>query len=169
MEKAFKHLPLLSEHDHPGASASYYSSDGSLDYLPTLEPFSTIIEVCPGDLDSLIDSRKDGEDWFALYNPREPRSLDVSLVFQINHENIVGCVRFSKDGLWLATGSNHITQIFDMRTRALSCTLIDENVTQEGYMFIWSVCFSPDGKYLATGAGDGLIRVNFSLSSISGR
>ena len=162
MKKSSKHLPLPSEHDHPeskGASASYFdSSDDSLDYLPTLGPLSTIKEGSPGDLDS--DSRKDGEDWFALYNPREPRSLNVDLVFQVNHESIACCVRFSKDGLWLATGCNRIARIFDMRTHTLNCTLIDENISQEKDMYIRSICFSPDGKYLATGAEDWLIRVN---------
>ena len=35
--------------------------------------------------------------------------------------------------------------------------------------FFWSVCFSPDSKLLATGAGDGVVRVSsraFTLASI---
>jgi len=120
VEKTSKHLPLPSEHDHPGskgASASYYDSSGdSLDCLPPLGPFSTTKGESPGDLDSFIDSRKDGKDWFALYNPREPRSLNVSLVFQVNHKTGVLCVRFSKDSLWLATGDHGHAAIFDVRT-----------------------------------------------------
>jgi len=34
--------------------------------------------------------------------------------------------------------------------------LVDENTNR----FIWSVCFSPDGKLLATGAEDGVVRVS---------
>ena len=38
-------------------------------------------------------------------------------------------------------------------------TLIDEKVTKDGDLYIRSVCFSPDGKLLATGAEDRQIRV----------
>ena len=103
--------------------------------------------------------RKDGEDWIALYDPRVPQSLNVSLVHQFNHESVVCCVRFSKDGMWLATGCNRTAQIFDLRTGTLSCTLNDDYVSQEGDLYIRAVCFSPDGKYLATGADDRIIRV----------
>ena len=168
MEKSSKHLPLPSEHDHPGskgASASFYnSSNDSLDCLPTLRHCSTIKEESPGALDSLIDSRKDGEDWFVLYNPHKPWLLNVSLVFQVNHKGEVGCVQFSRDGLWLATGSYGVTQIFDMHTHTLSCMLTDEDMFRGGNMWgISSVRFSPDGKYLVTAMENGLIWVNFSL------
>ena len=160
VKNSSKYLLLPSGPDHPGskgASASYYDpSEDSFDYLPPLGPFSATKGESPGDLDSFIDSRKDGEDWFALYNPRSPRSLNISLVFQVNYERQMSCVRFSKDGLWLATGGAHGTQIFSMRTRTISCTLTDRG------KYINSVCFSPDGKYLATVASDGLNQVNAS-------
>ena len=37
--------------------------------------------------------------------------------------------------------------------------LVDENAPKTGDLYIRSVCFSPDGKYLATGAEDKQIRV----------
>jgi glucose repression regulatory protein TUP1 len=39
--------------------------------------------------------------------------------------------------------------------------LQDENAGRDGDLYIRSVSFSPDGKFLATGAEDKQIRVNF--------
>jgi WD40 repeat protein len=42
----------------------------------------------------------------------------------------------------------------------LDCSVLaDESAAQSGEMYIRSVCFSPDGKFLATGAEDKRIRV----------
>ena len=38
--------------------------------------------------------------------------------------------------------------------------LVDEDATKTGDLYIRSVCFSPDGRYLATGAEDKQIRVS---------
>lgn len=97
-----------------------------------------------------------------MYNPRVPKALDVTLLHQFNHESVVCCVRFSKDGKLLATGCNRTAQIFDMRTGAMTCQLSDEGAQPDGDLYIRSVCFSPDGKFLATGAEDRQIRVSAS-------
>ena len=39
--------------------------------------------------------------------------------------------------------------------------LADESAGKSGDLYIRSVCFGPDGKYLATGAEDKQIRVRF--------
>ena len=89
---------------------------------------------------------------------------------------MVCCVRFSADGKYLATGCNRTAQIYDTTTgqktwsvifsfvpRCLSdmgtSVLVDEAASKTGDLYIRSVCFSPDGKYLATGAEDKQIRV----------
>ncbi|KAF8155507.1 WD40-repeat-containing domain protein, partial [Crassisporium funariophilum] len=103
--------------------------------------------------------KKEGSDWFAIFNPKVKRVLDVSLVHTLMHESVVCCVRFSADGKYLATGCNRTAQIYDTKTGLKTCVLADESAGKAGDLYIRSVCFSPDGKYLATGAEDKQIRI----------
>ena len=103
--------------------------------------------------------KREGEDWYAVFNPRVPRLLDVDLVHSLEHTSVVCCVRFSQDGNFVATGCNRSAQIYEVRTGRLMTRLQDENVDKDGDLYIRSVCFSPDGRSLATGAEDKLIRV----------
>jgi glucose repression regulatory protein TUP1 len=68
-------------------------------------------------------------------------------------------VRFSADGAYVATGCNREAQIFDVLTGQRVCVLQDETADPAGDLYIRAVVFSPDGKYLATGAEDKLIRI----------
>lgn len=112
------------------------------------------------DLERLPAHQKKVEsDWFAIFNPGVPRTLDVDLLHTLQHESVVCCVRFSHDGKYVATGCNRSAQIFDVVTGEKVCVLQDQSVDAVGDLYIRSVCFSPDGKYLATGAEDKLIRV----------
>lgn len=105
--------------------------------------------------------KKTGQDWYAIFNPQVQRVLDVDLVHSLNHESVVCCVRFSHDGKYFATGCNRSAQIFDVQTGEKICVLEDHNASDmTADLYIRSVCFSPDGRYLATGADDKLIRVN---------
>ncbi|KAJ6145178.1 Transcriptional repressor Tup1 N-terminal [Penicillium chermesinum] len=116
--------------------------------------------------DDLPPSQKrEGSDWYAVFNPEVQRVLDVDLVHHLNHDSVVCCVRFSRDGKYLATGCNRSAQIFDVVTGQNVATLQDENVDKDGDLYIRSVCFSPDGKYLATGAEDKQIRVSLDIAS----
>ena len=107
--------------------------------------------------------KKSGEDWFVYFNPRVPRVLDVDLVHTLEHNSVVCCVRFSQDGKFVATGCNRSAQIFDVLSGRKVTVLQDDSVDREGDLYIRSVCFSPDGRYLATGAEDKQIRVNILL------
>ena len=111
------------------------------------------------------DQKREGSDWFAIFNPRIPRSLDVDLVHTLVHESVVCCVRFSHDGRYVATGCNRSAQIFEVATGSQVTKLQDESVDKEGDLYIRSVCFSPDGKYLATGAEDKQIRVRKDIQN----
>ncbi|ODV90297.1 hypothetical protein CANCADRAFT_25391 [Tortispora caseinolytica NRRL Y-17796] len=103
--------------------------------------------------------KKHEGDWYVLYNPQAPRVLDVNLVHTLEHSSVVCCVRFSADGKFVATGCNFSAQIFDVQTGQRICVLLADKGNREGDLYIRSVCFSPDGRYLATGAEDCQIRV----------
>ncbi|KAI8886442.1 WD40 repeat-like protein [Backusella circina FSU 941] len=101
----------------------------------------------------------EGQDWFALFNPKTTRQLKVDLVHTLDHVSVVCCVKFSADGRYLAAGCNRATFIYDVATAQRVAILQDDNIKIEGDLYIRSVCFSPDGNYLATGAEDMQIRI----------
>ena len=108
--------------------------------------------------------KREGADWFAIFNDRVRRVLDVDLVHNLPHQSVVCCVRFSHDGKYIATGCNRSAQIFDVENGGLFAHLQDNNLPDDGDLYIRSVCFSPDGRYLATGAEDKVIRVSIFFS-----
>lgn len=112
------------------------------------------------------DFKRSGDNWFAVFNPRVQRQLDVELVHNLAHKSAVSCVRFSPDGHYVATGSNHLTQIFDINTGKQVYKLLDSEAASEGDLSIRSVCFSPNGHFLATGAEDKIIRVSLTLHCV---
>jgi glucose repression regulatory protein TUP1 len=104
--------------------------------------------------------KKHGDDWYAVFNPRTRRQLDVDLVHSLSHSSVVCCVRFSADGRYVATGCNRSAQIFDVASGLQVCHLSEPSANPEGDLYIRSVCFSPNGQMLATGAEDKIIRVS---------
>ena len=103
--------------------------------------------------------KREGDDWYAVFNPRTRRVLDVDLIHNLPHQSVVCCVRFSLDGRYVATGCNRSAQIFDVETGNPVAHLQDGSLPEDGDLYIRSVCFSPNGQYLATGAEDKVIRV----------
>ncbi|KAF9585935.1 general transcription repressor [Lunasporangiospora selenospora] len=94
--------------------------------------------------------KREGSDWFAISNPKVPQQLKVDLVHTMEHS--------SADGKYLATGCNRSAQIYDIQSGQSVCLLADDSAGRDD-LYIRSVCFSPDGKFLATGAEDKQIRI----------
>ena len=91
------------------------------------------------------------------------------LRFAFAYYSVVCCVKFSADGKYLATGSNRSAQIYSTQNGQKVCTLVDEEAVsgKQGDLYIRSVCFSPCGRWLATGAEDKVVRVSFYFSLCS--
>ncbi|KAK6527641.1 hypothetical protein TWF694_004624 [Orbilia ellipsospora] len=98
-------------------------------------------------------------DWSVDFNPNVPHVLSIDLVHTLEHTSVVCCVRFSHDGKYLATGCNKSAQIFDAQTGHQIALFQTESVDAEDEVYIRSVCFSPDGYYLATGSEGGQLKV----------
>lgn len=103
--------------------------------------------------------KKDADGYRVVYNPEHEPRLDVELLRTLQHSSVVCCVRFSTDGRFLATGCNRSAQIYDVQTGDLLYRFQDPTVDESVDLYIRSVCFSPDGKLLATGAEDHKVRV----------
>lgn len=108
-----------------------------------------------------------GEDW-AVYQGRSPNgsqvTMKVNLQSSLSLESVVCCVRYSWDGQFLATGSNRSAHIFDANSGQLAATFSkdpgsdrDDGSGTDSY--VRAVCFSPDGKWLVTGAEDHVVKV----------
>ncbi|KAH6906679.1 WD40 repeat-like protein, partial [Coprinopsis sp. MPI-PUGE-AT-0042] len=152
--------PPDSRESKPPNMAYYRSSTAFLERIT--ERGLIFPDDYSGDMASLPgEYRKEGLDWYAMFNPRmkSKGGLDVDLVHTLIHESVVCCVRFSHDGKYLATGCNRTVQIYDTRTGQKTCVLMDDSVSRQGDLYIRSVCFSPDGALLATGAEDKIVRV----------
>ncbi|KAG8958011.1 general transcription repressor [Tulasnella sp. 408] len=151
-----------SERDPVAAAPPPAASSPFIAVTATATSFSQLTMAALTDLDPKEvppELKKEGNDWFAIFNPQAQRKLDISLTLSLEHESVVCCVRFSPDGKFLATGCNKTAQIYDTKTGAKICTLNDETVAKDVEMYIRTVCFSPDGKDLATGAEDKQIRI----------
>lgn len=97
-------------------------------------------------------------EWIVGYNPSVQTILNVDLAHTLDHSSVVCCVKFSNDGKYLATGCNRSTQIYNSETGEKIKTFSDNNA-KDGDLYIRSVCFSPDGNFLAAGAEDKTVKV----------
>ena len=78
--------------------------------------------------------KKQGKDYYILYNPALPNNLNVELHASLDHSSVVCCVKFSNDGEYLATGCNKTTQVYKVSTGSACRQII-------GRQLQWRACW----------------------------
>ncbi|KAF2750426.1 transcriptional repressor rco-1 [Sporormia fimetaria CBS 119925] len=152
--------PPASPAPRPTPPPPHQHANGAFTAVNSRQSVPPVTYLAELDLNQLPENlKKEGDDWFAVWNPNGRRQLDVELIHTLAHQSVVCCVRFSMDGRFVATGCNRSAQIYDVETGAAIAHLQDNTLPEDGDLYIRSVCFSPSGQYLATGAEDKVIRV----------
>lgn len=92
-------------------------------------------------------------------------NLNLYLQNNLTHDSVVCCVRYSRDGRYLATGSNKVADIYDPSTGQRIARFVDasrgeeEDASSSNDSYVRAVCFSPDGNWLITGAEDRVVKI----------
>ncbi|KAL9015976.1 MAG: hypothetical protein Q9185_006654 [Variospora sp. 1 TL-2023] len=109
------------------------------------------------------DKRQIEDDWSVVYNPKLPRELDIELIQNIQLPSRVISVKFSYNGVFLAIALDRFAVVYETKAWAKVFTLqhdvVDSGDNPRNFVWTQDVSFDPLGKYVATGAEDGLIRV----------
>jgi len=153
-EKNESSLPMLSPFSASKESMPR-SINNTMHTVPSLVEMNK--ELKSNDMKRNIEEKPD-TDWLVGYHPNAQPNLSVDLTHNLEHNSVVCCVKFSEDGKYLATGCNRGAHIYDVDTGDKSYAF-SEDVTKEGDLYIRSVCFSPDGKFLAAGAEDKTVKL----------
>lgn len=134
-------------------------------------PFSQILEEKQQEEKKKEEKQQDekqekqqvGNDWVVVYNPQVKTNVNTNLLHNLDHQSVVCCVKFSKDGNYLATGSNRAAQIFNVETgqkvRSFPAETKKKVTNEKDDSYVRSVCFSPDGQFLVAGAEDRTVKI----------
>uniref|UniRef100_A0A7S1XH44 Transcriptional repressor Tup1 N-terminal domain-containing protein n=1 Tax=Compsopogon caeruleus TaxID=31354 RepID=A0A7S1XH44_9RHOD len=126
------------------------------------------VNVAPVNVNSQTRSE---EDDYVVYQGRSTggttSNINIKLQNTFNHNSVVCCVRYSWNGLYLATGSNRCAHVLDATSGARIATFSKDDGTEPDAnesntipdSYVRAVCFSPDGKWLITGAEDHVVKV----------
>jgi len=120
-----------------------------------------INQIQSNQIDTTIEKKDKSQlDYIIGYNPNAQAKESIELLHTLPHSSVVCSVKFSLDGQYLASGSNRSAQVYDVATGEKTMTFnADDSLPQGSNLYIRSVCFSPDNKFLAAGAEDKTVKI----------
>ena len=93
-----------------------------------------------------------GDDWtFKLWNIRQQQHIATLEHITDRSRSQVKNIAFSPDGQRLATAGQHV-KLWDVSNQTEVATLQHES-------YVWALAFSPDGRLLAAGDGEGSVKI----------
>jgi len=154
-------VPSLLHATNPSKKLAIFKDDGVSSPDSTDDKkLSSVFSIGSQTTDKHGESDKDDrlDDWVVAYNPLLSTDLGTELMHTLEHPSVVCCVKFSHDGKYVATGCNKVAQIFDVESGEKVHAFQDDE-RQDGDLYIRSICFSPNGRFLATGAEDRTVKI----------
>ncbi|EEB09699.1 transcriptional corepressor Tup12 [Schizosaccharomyces japonicus yFS275] len=164
-QNAFSQAPPAPESQIPMGSSSAYvnnaagSENTTKSSTPSLSQPGQETSLNNGSAEQNAVVKKEETDWSVTYAQGVTPSIAINLLHTLEHTSVICCVKFSHDGKLLATGCNRAALVFSVETGQLLTHLQEESSEKEGDLYVRSVAFSADGKYLATGVEDRQIRI----------
>ena len=143
-------FPSLAQHANSNIPSNSIPSMSSISEInDDVPPFNQILEENEEKKPEEVkvenfEKKQSGNDWVVVYNPQVKTNVNINLFHNLEHQSVVCCVKFSKDGKKIATGSNKAAQIFDVETgeKLMGLPEIDISSNKED-SYVRSVCFSP--------------------------
>ncbi|ORY00158.1 hypothetical protein BCR34DRAFT_606363 [Clohesyomyces aquaticus] len=106
---------------------------------------------------------REGEDWFAYFNPAIVRSLDIGLIYTVSAESVIPLARFSSDDRYLAICGNGFVRVFEIQgdTLHLHAELHHKRLGEsaEEDCYLRDLRFLSDNRRVVTAGEDNIIRV----------
>ena len=107
--------------------------------------------------------RKIEHDYYLVYHPAIRRQPKIEPVHDLRADDLIHDIQFSPDGKTLAAGLDEAVHIFSVETCGMICELMARS-SPSTYLGMNSLCFSPDGRYLAAmGIGTATVRPRIIL------
>lgn len=103
---------------------------------------------------------RQGEDWFAFFEPHQPRLLDIEMAHTLPHSSVVSCVGFSLCGSYIATGSNRLISLYRVTNGIkMSDCHVDIGSSDIKECYVRDLCFHPDSSKVIGVCEDKNVRV----------